>query len=105
MKAKVKKNGRSALAIALVLSLLVGTAGISAFATSSSQKEEVIYVSTDASGAVKELTAVNIFDESDFDDASKITDYGDYSAVKILTGDATIDQSGKKIIIKFTSIF
>ena len=101
-KTKVKKKGRSALAIALVLSLLVGTAGISAFATSSSQKEEVIYVSTDASGAVKDLTAVNIFDESDFNDASKIIDYGDYSTVKILTGDATIDQSGKKIIIKFT---
>ena len=103
MKAKVKKKGRSALAIALVLSLLVGTAGISAFATSSSQKEEVIYVSTDASGAVKNLTAVNIFDESDFDDASKITDYGDYSAVKILTGDATVNQSGKKVTVKFAN--
>ena len=100
-KAKVKKKGRPALAVTLVLSLLVGTAGISAFATSSSQKEEVIYVSTDASGSVRELTVVNIFDEGDFDGASKITDYGDYSSVKILTGDASINQSGKKITIKF----
>ncbi len=102
-RAKFKMTGRSALAFLLVIALLVGMTGVSAFANSDAQKEEVIYVSTDANGSVRELNAVNIFDCEDFDGSGKVSDYGDYSMVKILEGDADITQSGKKITIDIGS--
>ncbi len=57
----------------------------------SSSKEEVIYVMTDASGKVLDTEVVNIFA------GGNITDYGDYSAVKILNTTDTITQSKDKI--------
>ena len=59
------------------------------------QKEEVLYVMTDATGQVNDLEAVNIFAGGD------ITDYGDYSAVKPLNTTDTITQDGDRIT--FTS--
>ncbi len=57
----------------------------------SSSKEEVIYVMTDASGKVLDTEVVNIFA------GGNITDYGDYSAVKMLNTTDTITQSKDKI--------
>ncbi len=57
----------------------------------SSSKEEVIYVMTDASGKVLDTEVVNIFA------GGNITDYGDYSTVKILNTTDTITQSKDKI--------
>lgn len=73
---------------------LLGALVLPAFAeTAPSEKEEVIYVITDAAGNVTDLEAVNIFSDGD------ITDYGDYSSVKILNTTDQIDQAGDKITI------
>lgn len=70
----------------------VAAAGTPVFAAeSASEKEEVIYVTTDAAGATETVNAVNIFGSGD------ITDYGDYTSVKMLTSTAPITQDGDKI--------
>ncbi len=72
--------------------LLLGSLAAPAFAEAApSEKEEVIYIMTDASGKVTDVEAVNIFAGGD------IIDYGDYSAVKMLNTMDEITQSGNKI--------
>lgn len=56
-----------------------------------SEKEEVIYIMTDASGKVTDMEAVNIFAGGD------ITDYGDYSVVKMLNTTDKLNQNGDRI--------
>ena len=77
----------AALSVLLLGSLVVPTLA----ETVSSEKEEVIYIMTDASGNVTDMEAVNIFAGGD------ITDYGDYSAVKMLNTNDAITQDGEKI--------
>lgn len=56
--------------------LLIGSISTSALAEAvPSEKEEVIYIMTDASGKVTDMEAVNIFS------GGEIVDYGNYSAV------------------------
>lgn len=77
---------------AAVLSLLLLPCLISpAAAEAPSEKEEVIYILTDAAGNVTGIEVVNIFSGGD------ITDYGDYSAVKMLNTTDKPDQSGDRI--------
>ena len=78
---------------AVTLSMLLSAAlAVPAFATeTSSEKEEVIYIMTDASGKVTDMEAVNIFSGGD------IVDYGDYLDVKLLNTTDQITQSGNKI--------
>lgn len=84
------------IAAAALAALLVGALSAPALAkTAPSEKEEVIYILTDASGAVTDIEAVNIFA------GGKILDYGDYSAVKPLNTDDAITQDGDTIT--FTS--
>ncbi|MGN0630071.1 MAG: hypothetical protein ACI4JN_01975, partial [Ruminococcus sp.] len=64
---------------------------ISAAAADSSSKEEVIYVMTGADGSVNEAYAVNIFGKGD------VTDYGDYTDVKLLNTNDTVTVDGDKI--------
>ncbi len=65
---------------------------IPAFAAEdASSKEEVVYVMTQADGTVDSINVVNIFAGGD------VTDYGDYSAVKMLTTTDAINQAGDKI--------
>lgn len=59
--------------------------------TKDTGKEEVVYIMTDASGKTTSLNVVNIFGAGD------ITDYGDYSRVKMLTSTEEIKQSGDKV--------
>ena len=74
--------------------LLVGSMMTSSFgAELPSEKEEVIYVMTDANGEVISVNAVNIFGGGD------ILDYGSYSEVKMLTTEDEIQQQGNKITI------
>lgn len=54
-------------------------------------KEEVVYIMTNAQGAVRNVNVVNIFD------GGTITDYGNYSKVKMLTSNDKITQKGDKI--------
>lgn len=62
-----------------------------------SLKEEVIYIMADANGTVKSINVVNIFDSGD------ITDYGDYSAVKMLNTGDVISQNGDMITFSTTA--
>ncbi len=72
--------------------LLLGSLTVPALAEAApSAKEEVIYIMTDASGKVTDMEAVNIFAGGD------ITDYGDYSNVKVLNTTDKITQNGSKI--------
>ncbi len=82
------------VAAAVLSALLLAALTVPAFAdTAPSEKEEVIYVLTDASGRVTDIEAVNIFAGGD------ITDYGDYSAVKMLNTNDPITQEGDKITL------
>ena len=84
---KLQKITAAALA-----ALLVGSLSAPALAKAApSEKEEVIYILTDASGAVTDIEAVNIFA------GGEILDYGDYSAVKPLNTDDVITQDGDTI--------
>lgn len=78
-------------AAALVL-LLFGSFAVPAFDEApSTEKEEVLYILTDASGQVTDIEAVNIFS------GGSILDYGDYSSVKPLNTTDRIEQNGNKI--------
>ena len=66
--------------------------GTKAYAdVTASQKEEVIYIMTDASGSVSTVDAVNIFGKG------SVTDYGTYSSVKMLNTTDSIKQDGDKV--------
>ena len=85
----IKKITTAALSV-----LMSGSLAVPAFAgTVPSEKEEVIYVMTDTSGAVTDIEAVNIFAGGD------ITDYGDYSDVKVLNTTDDISLSGDEVTI------
>ena len=86
-----KKLTAGTLAVVMITgSTLLPAVNVSA-AENTSSKEEVIYIITDASGAVDSVNAVNIFGKG------SVTDYGDYSSVKMLntTDDITLD--GNKV--------
>lgn len=88
-------NKRRLMAKALVLSIAVTNvlAGTTVFASAASegQKEEVVYIMTDAQGKVNNVNVVNIFGKGN------VTDYGDYSSVKMLTSTNPITQNGDVI--------
>lgn len=72
--------------------LLVGTSAMSVIAEDdASRKEEVVYVMSDAKGGVKDIEVVNIFN------GGSITDYGDYTRVKILNTNDKISQNGDTV--------
>ena len=75
------------IAAALAVSML-GAVNIPAVAVA---KEEVVYVLPNADGSIDKVYAVNSFDGGD------ITDYGEYSSVKLLNIDGEITQNGDKI--------
>lgn len=83
----IKKVSAAAMSV-----LFMGYLAVPAFAEAEpSEKEEVIYIMTDALGNVTDMEAVNIFS------GGAVTDYGDYSAVKILNTTDSITQDGDKI--------
>lgn len=85
------KNVNKFTAAALSV-LLLSLSALPAYADAvPSEKEEVIYIMTDASGKVTDMEAVNIFAGGD------IIDYGDYSAVKPLNTTDSIAQNGNRI--------
>lgn len=80
------------MAVVIVVQSVAAT-GTNAFAAekSTSGKEEVIYVITDATGKTESVNAVNIFGKGD------VTDYGKYSEVKMLNTTDEIKKDGGKI--------
>ena len=83
----IKKITAAALSVLLLCSLAAPASAEAA----PSEKEEVIYIMTDASGKVTDTETVNIFA------GGNITDYGDYSAVKILNTTDKINKNGNRI--------
>ncbi len=88
------KTGRKLIACTLAVTMIAASA-CAAYADSSAGsgksaggKEEVVYIMTDAAGNVEDGEVVNIFG------SGSITDYGDYSDVKILNTSDKIKQSG-----------
>ncbi len=80
------------LTVVTLSTLLLGTTSLPLYAQDdSSKKEEVIYVLTDASGSVNDIEVVNIFK------GGNITDYGNYTDVKMLNTTDQINQDGDKI--------
>lgn len=80
---------RSYKIISGILALsLVSSCGAPVFAA---EKEEVIYVMAGADGSIKSVYAVNSFD------GGNITDYGDYTDVKLLNIDGNIVQNDDEI--------
>ena len=85
------KGYKKRIAFFLAVSLAAGNT-ISVFADeNTSAKEEVIYIMTQADGTVDNVNVVNIFR------GGEITDYGNYSSVKMLTSTDEINQTGDKV--------
>lgn len=85
---KIYKKG---IALSLVALMVTSTSIPVAAAENTSSKEEVVYIMTQADGSTDNINVVNIFKGGD------ITDYGDYSSVKMLTTTDTINQTEDKI--------
>lgn len=88
-----KKQIMRCMAGATTVTLLTGTVlGQAALAAGTeAQKEEVVYIITDAQGSVASVNVVNICG------SGKVTDYGDYSSVKMLTSTDPIKLDGDKV--------
>lgn len=74
---------------------LAADGGSGSTAGGPSEKEEVVYVMTDAAGTVRSVDVVNIFDTEG--DGTEVTDYGDYSQVKMLTTNDAIERDGDRV--------
>lgn len=77
--------------MAAVMAASVPATSVLAADVTNTEKEEVVYVMADASGAVDSVQVVNIFGKGD------VTDYGNYSDVKMLTSTADITQDKDKV--------
>ena len=85
---KTFKKGLCAL---ISLTLLFTASSAFAAEENSSGKEEVVYVTADAGGAPSGIYVVNIFGRGD------VTDYGEYSQVKMMNTNDPITQTGDKV--------
>lgn len=85
---KMYKKG---IALSLVILLAASTSIPVSAAEKASAKEEVVYIMTQADGSVDNVNVVNIFH------GGNITDYGNYSSVKMLTTTDQISQTNDKI--------
>lgn len=83
---------RTRIMAAGLSALLLCTVALPTIAAApSTEKEEVVYVMTNASGTVQNTNVVNIFG------SGSVTDYGDYTSVKMLTTNDSITQNGDEI--------
>lgn len=85
------KTYKKSMALFLAALMAAGTSIPVLAADDSSSKEEVVYIMAGADGAVEGVHVVNIFPGGD------ITDYGDYSSVKMLTTTDAISQTGNRV--------
>lgn len=91
-----KKLMAGLLSCTVIISYVVlPTCTVSAADTSNNRKEEVVYVMLDADGNTDSVNVVNIFGKGG------VTDFGNYSSVKMLTSTTPISKNGNKIT--FTS--
>lgn len=81
----------------LVAVLAFSILPMSAFAASgNTPKEEVVYISLNADGSVKEINVVNIFD---LDADGKIIDYGKYESIRNMTSTDKIGYNNETITV------
>lgn len=87
-----KRIAAGTLSAAIVITN-IGMSGGTVYAADVPQtgKEEVVYIITDASGKTDSVNVVNIFGKGD------VTDYGNYSTVKMLNTTDAISQSGDQV--------
>ena len=88
------KTIRKALAACLIAALVMGP--VSALAAGEVSKEEVVYVTLAADGAVEEIHVVNIFD---LPRAGQIVDHGIYDELRNMTTTDPIQYDGKTAVI------
>lgn len=93
----IKKKTIHTTVSVLLGSILLSSALPAYGAASPSGKEEVVYVMTDEQGKINNINVVNIFG------SGSITDYGDYSNVKMLTTNDKITQNKDKITFTTTA--
>ena len=86
------KGTKRIAAAGLSVLFLCGAAVPASAKGTASEKEEIVYIMTDSSGGIQSVNVVNRFSGG-----GKITDYGDYSAVKMLTSTDPIEQNGDQI--------
>lgn len=86
------KGTKRIAAAGLSVLFLCGAAVPASAKGTASEKEEIVYIKTDPSGGIQSVNVVNRFSGG-----GKITDYGDYSAVKMLTSTDPIAQNGDQI--------
>ena len=88
----MNKNKNKKIMAALLAGTMIVTSVTPAMAEAvPSSKEEVVYVNLTSGGSVKDMYAVNIFDDKN------ITDYGDYLSVELLNTTDNINQNGDEI--------
>lgn len=93
----MKKISKQISAIILSLIMIMGAMPMSAFAAQeNTDKEEVVYVSLNSDGCVKEINVVNVFD---LDKDGKIIDYGEYEKVRNMTTTDNINSNGDQITV------
>ncbi len=90
------KRALPALLSAAVL-FSTATPVFAAEAAAPSEKEEVVYITLAADGAVKNAYVVNSFS------GGQITDYGDYASVKMLNTQDPIQQNGDAVTFSTTA--
>lgn len=87
----ITKMAGTLTAAIVITNTALTAANVYAADASTDGKEEVVYVMTDASGKTDSVNVVNIFGKG------SVTDYGDYSSVKMLNSTEDIEQSGNKV--------
>ena len=83
-------NKNRIIAETLTVALVLGNIGMTNIYAADG-KEEVVYVNTESDGKVDDVNVVNIFEKGN------ITDYGNYTSVKMLNTTESISQNGDKI--------
>ncbi len=87
-------NRNRILSSTLAFTIVLGSVSLPnafAYAKTASEKEEVVYIMTNQTGSVDSVNVVNIFGKGD------VTDYGNYSSVKMLTSTEPISQDGDTV--------
>ena len=85
------RHGKKIMAAGMAFVVLFAAAAPVSAEEAASEKEEVVYIMTDSAGNVQNVNVVNIFSGGD------VTDYGNYTAVRMMNTDAAIRSDGDRI--------
>lgn len=85
------RREKKIMAVGMVFVVLFAAVEPVSAKEAASEKEEVVYIMTDSAGNVQSVNVVNIFSGGD------VTDYGNYTAVRMMNTDAAIQSEGDQI--------